>query len=104
MPRPLVIGNSKMLINFDDKLRMRDLYYPYVGQLNHVGDHYCKIGIWVDEKFNWLEDDDWKRELRYQSDSLVTNVHTTNDRLQLDMLIEDGIHQRETIYLRLSSE
>jgi len=100
MPRPLVIGNSKLLINFDDKLRMRDLYYPYVGQLNHVGGHYCKIGVWVDEKFNWLEDDDWKRELRYQTDSLVTNVHTSNDRLQLDMLIEDGIHQRETIYLK----
>jgi GH15 family glucan-1,4-alpha-glucosidase len=67
-----------MLINFDDKLRLRDLYYPYVGQLNHVGGHYCKMGVWTDEMFNWLDEDEWNRQLRYQPDSLVTNIRATN--------------------------
>jgi GH15 family glucan-1,4-alpha-glucosidase len=100
MPRPLVIGNSKMLINFDDKLRLRDLYYPYVGQLNHVGGHFCKMGVWTDELFNWLDEDEWNRELSYQPDTLVTNIRATNDRLQVELQIEDGIHQRDNIYLK----
>lgn len=100
MPRPLAIGNGKMLINFDDKLRLRDLYYPYVGQLNHVGGHFCKTGVWTDGLFNWLDEDLWQRELRYRPESLVTDILTKNERLQVELQIEDGIHQRENIYLK----
>jgi len=31
LPRALVLGNGRLLVNFDDKLNMRDLYYPRVG-------------------------------------------------------------------------
>ncbi len=48
MVRPLVLGNGQLLVNFDGALNMRDLYFPYVGQLNHIGGHYCSFGVWVD--------------------------------------------------------
>lgn len=100
MPRPLVIGNGKMLINFDDKLHMRDLYYPYVGQLNHVGGHFSKIGVFVQGRFSWLDEDSWVRTLGYLKDSLVTDVVARNEQLGLSIHIADGVHQRETIYLK----
>lgn len=100
MPRPLVIGNGKMLINFDDRLHMRDLYFPYVGQLNHVGGHYSKMGVWVQGQFSWVDEDDWNRQLRYVKDSLVTDVTAKNRRLGITLQIADGVHQRETIYLK----
>ena len=100
MPRPLVVGNGKMLINFDDRLHMRDLYYPYVGQLNHIGGHYCRLGVWVQGRFSWLHEDGWKRTLGYEKESLVTSVHASHELLHLSMHLSDGVHQRDPIFLR----
>jgi len=100
MPRPLVVGNGRLLINFDDRLHMRDLYYPYVGQLNHVGGNFSKLGVWVQGRFSWLDDDGWKRTLGYGKESLVTDVHAENDDLGLSLRISDGVHQRDPIYLK----
>lgn len=100
MPRPLVVGNGRLLINFDDRLHMRDLYYPYVGQLNHVGGHFSKLGVWVQGRFSWLDEDGWKRTLGYSKESLVTDVHTQHEGLGLSLRISDGVHQRDPIYLK----
>lgn len=100
MPRPLVIGNGKMLMNFDEKLQMRDLYYPYVGQLNHIGGQFSKVGIWVEDQFSWLDEDGWERSMGYQAESLVTDIIATHQQLGVKLTIADAIHQRETIYLK----
>ncbi|EJL42448.1 glucan 1,3-alpha-glucosidase [Brevibacillus agri] len=100
MPRPLVVGNGKLLINFDDRLHMRDLYYPYVGQLNHVGGHFSKLGIWVQGRFSWLDEDGWKRQLGYDRESLVTDVHAHHEHLAVSLQMADGVHQRDPIYLK----
>ncbi|WP_301169268.1 glycoside hydrolase family 15 protein [Brevibacillus nitrificans] len=100
MPRPLVIGNGRLLINFDDRLHMRDLYYPYVGQLNHVGGHFSKLGVWVQGRFSWLDEDGWQRTLGYGKESLVTDVHAQHEHLGLSLRIADGVHQRDPIYLK----
>ncbi|KQL44174.1 glycoside hydrolase family 15 [Brevibacillus choshinensis] len=100
MPRPLVVGNGRLLINFDDRLHMRDLYYPYVGQLNHVGGHFSKLGVWVQGRYSWLDEDGWKRTLGYSKESLVTDVHAQHEGLGLSVRISDGVHQRDPIYLK----
>ncbi len=89
-----------MLINFDEKLQMRDLYFPYVGQLNHIGGHYSKMGVWVEDHFSWLDEDGWDRKIGYQDESLVTDVEAFHAGLGLKLKIADAIHQRETIYLK----
>ncbi|MDQ1911708.1 glycoside hydrolase family 15 protein [Paenibacillus sp. GD4] len=100
MPRPLAIGNGKFLINLDRHTFMRDLYYPYVGQLNHVGGYQCRVGIWVDGTFTWLSDPEWNFHLSYVEDSLVTQVTASHYHLGITLYINDGVHQRETIYLK----
>ncbi|GED70669.1 glucan 1,3-alpha-glucosidase [Brevibacillus reuszeri] len=100
MPRPLVVGNGRLLINFDDRLHMRDFYYPYVGQLNHVGGHFSKLGVWVQGRFSWVDEDGWDRKLGYGRQSLVTDVHAHHEHLGLSLYIEDGVHQRDPIYLK----
>jgi len=100
MARHLVIGNGKLLVNLDQTGYIRDIYYPYVGQLNHVGGQYCKVGIWVAGAFSWLSDPEWSFQLGYIDDSLVTNVRARNERLGVELQINDGIHQRECIYLK----
>ncbi|GMK38008.1 glucan 1,3-alpha-glucosidase [Paenibacillus sp. CCS19] len=100
MARHLVIGNGKMLLNLDNHCFIRDIYYPYVGQLNHVGGQTCRFGIWVAGRFAWLDDPSWKFELDYIEGTLVTNVRATNESLGVQLHLNDGIHQRECIYIK----
>jgi len=100
MARHLVIGNGKMLVNLDQHNFIRDIYYPFVGQLNHVGGHTCRVGIWVQGEFSWLDNPEWTFQLAYLNDSLVTNVIANHERLGIELQINDGIHQRECIYIK----
>lgn len=100
MARHLVIGNGKLLLNLDRHCFIRDIYYPYVGQLNHVGGHYCRFGIWVDGIFSWLDEPVWSFDLDYIEDALVTNITARNERLGVELQMNDGIHQRECIYIK----
>ncbi len=89
-----------MLINMDRNSYIRDLYYPYVGQLNHVSGYHCRVGIWAGGAFSWLSDDVWERSLGYEPDSLVTRVTAVHPGLGVELIINDGVHQRESIFLR----
>ncbi|HEY0826573.1 MAG TPA: glycoside hydrolase family 15 protein, partial [Bacilli bacterium] len=100
MPRHSVVGNGKMLINLDQHSFIRDIYYPYVGQLNHVGGYKCRVGLWVEGQFSWLSDPEWKFKFSYTEDSLVTEVHASHDGLGVSLVINDGVHQRDNIYLK----
>ncbi len=71
MPRDIPVGNGRLLVCFDRYYRIRDLYYPHVGQENHVGGKYCRLGVWVDGKFSWIKDD-WQRQLTYVPETMVT--------------------------------
>ncbi|MFD2332322.1 glycoside hydrolase family 15 protein [Cohnella sp. GCM10020058] len=100
MARHLVIGNGKMLMNLDDHCFIRDLYFPFVGQLNHIGGQQCRFGIWCNGSFVWLDDPSWRIELGYIENSLVTNVVARHDGLGIELYVNDGIHQRESIYMK----
>ncbi len=100
MARALVIGNGQLLINFDSALNMRDLYFPHVGQLNHIGGHHNSFGVWVENQFSWCYEADWHRTLKYKKDSLVTHVTAINHRLSLEITINDAVHYRDNIYLK----
>lgn len=100
MARDLVVGNGQILITFDKVLNMRDLYYPHVGQLNHIGGHRNSFGVWVEDKFSWCYEGDWQRELRYRKEALVTDVLVVNRRLELEMQVNDAVHYRDNIFLK----
>lgn len=100
MPRHYAIGNGNFLINLDDHSFIRDIYYPFVGQLNHVGGYQCRVGIWVDGRFAWLSDPEWSFTHNYEEDSLVTNLQAVHSGLGISLTINDGIHQRESIYMK----
>ncbi|MDP7457376.1 MAG: hypothetical protein QGH47_01495 [Candidatus Woesearchaeota archaeon] len=37
MTRHIVLGDQQLLVNIDKWLQVRDIYYPHVGQYNHLG-------------------------------------------------------------------
>ncbi|HLN64000.1 MAG TPA: glycoside hydrolase family 15 protein [Symbiobacteriaceae bacterium] len=100
MARPLVIGNGSLLVCLDDRLVMRDLYYPRVGELNHIVGDRNQVGFWVDGAFAWLNDPGWHRTLAYRPGSLVTECVAEHARLGLKLTLRDAVYHRKNILLR----
>ncbi len=99
MPRDIPVGNGHLLVCFDKDYRIRDLYFPHVGQENHVEGNVFRLGVWVDGTFSWVGQD-WRKELRYEEDTLVTDVSLYNDELELHIRCKDVVDFHENVYLR----
>ena len=99
MPRDIPVGNGKLLICFDQNYCIRELYFPHVGLENHVGGKFCRLGVWVDGQFSWVGPE-WERDLRYQSETLVTEVKLAHPGLGVALECHDAVDFHEDLYLR----
>ena len=100
MPRDIPLGNGSLLVAFDRTYQIRDLYWPHVGLENHALGHAFRLGVWLDGSFRWLEDDRWVRQLRYQSDTLVSDVRLTHPDLNLEIRAADAVDFHEDLLVR----
>ncbi len=98
--RDIPVGNGNLLVNFDDKYRIRDIYFPHVGQENHTEGFPSRFGVWVDGAFSWIEGDDWDRNLAYLSETLVTDVRLTNAGLGIEIICNDTVASHDNVFLR----
>lgn len=99
MPRDIPIGNNRLLVCFDKDYTIRDLYFPHVGQENHVSGDQCRMGLWVDNKFSWVGPD-WRIDMDYQAETLVSSVSLLHKELQVLITCRDAVDFHENIYLR----
>src|SRR5260370_41386487 len=74
MPRDLPLGNGDLLVTFDSRYQLRDIYFPQVGLENHTGGEPCRFGRWADGVFPWTGDDGWGRDLRFAHETPVTEA------------------------------
>jgi len=101
MPRSIVFGNGNMLVTLDNKLMIRDLYFPYVGMEDQTTyNHFHRIGIWIDNKFSWLYENDWQNEILYKSETLVGQCSAINNKLGLKIIFEDTVLSNQNIFIR----
>jgi oligosaccharide amylase len=98
--RDIPVGNGSLLVNFDDKYQIRDIYFPHVGQENHTEGFPFRFGVWADSEFSWIFSDEWRRELKYLPETLVTNVKLTNEKMGLEIVSNDTTASHENIFLR----
>lgn len=103
MPKPLVVGNGSLLVNLDVNASIRDMYFPHIGNENHVNGRHCRIGVKVDGKnlgMVSLIGDDWNHKLGYQNDRLVTDSYYRNDRLEVELRLNECVDPHENIFIR----
>lgn len=98
--RDIPVGNGNLLVNFDDKYQIRDIYFPHVGQENHTEGFPFRFGVWADGAFSWVFSDDWVRSIKYLADTLITDVQLLNRKLGIELICNDMVDGRENIYLR----
>src|ERR1044071_9633373 len=98
--RDIPVGNGNLLVNFDDKYQIRDIYFQHVRQENHTEGFAFRFGLWIDREFSWVFSDDWTRSLRYLSETLVTDVTLRNEKLGVEIVCSDTVASHENIFLR----
>jgi GH15 family glucan-1,4-alpha-glucosidase len=99
MPRDVPVSNGNLLVNFDLEYRIRDIHFPWIGQENHTRGQEFRLGVWVDDSFSWMGPE-WKKDLRYRDDSLVTDVALTNEALGLALRCHDAVDIQLDVYVR----
>jgi GH15 family glucan-1,4-alpha-glucosidase len=97
--REIVLGNGKLAVLLDDKMRVRDLFFPRVGLENHLLGHEFKIGVWVNGKFIWLGDN-WETAMQYLPETLVSKCLAKNRELEIELESNDAVHHLYNLYLR----
>ena len=50
-----------------------------------------RLGVWTDERFSWLSDAGWGRELRYGRDSLVTECALEHREMEIKLDLKDAV-------------
>ncbi len=100
MPREIVLGNGSMLVNFDRELNMRDFYYPQVGLTNHIRGHRNKLGVWVNGRFSWVDDNRWQRKLGYKKSTMIGQSEAVNHDIGVALRIHDAVHFRTSMFLK----
>ena len=100
MTRHLVLGNENLLVCIDKNARIRDLYYPHIGQENHVSSNAHYLGVWIDGEFSRVSLDDWHLSIKYKKDSLVGETIAENHRLKVKLKINEAVHHEKNIFLK----
>lgn len=85
-----------MLINFDEKGRIIDIYYPYVGLENQTGGEPIRIAIW-DGK-NLFLDDMWRTEISYLDDSNIVEIRSEIPNTNISVTSYNFLDNDEPIY------
>jgi GH15 family glucan-1,4-alpha-glucosidase len=99
MPKDIPVSNGNILLNFDSNYQIRDVYFPHIGQENHSKGEPFRFGIWVDGNCSWMGPQ-WKKDLRYLDDSLVTDVLLKNEALGLQLQCHDVVDVDLNVYIR----
>lgn len=101
MARASVLGNGNTLCGLDSFGQIRDFYFPYAGQENHIGQNQLhKIGVFVDGRMSWLGESEWQSRTEYVGRSMVAKTLTTNSVLQITLEIDSIIYNEKDIFLR----
>jgi GH15 family glucan-1,4-alpha-glucosidase len=102
MSRSIILSNGELCVALDTHGLVRDLYYPHVGQENHVRGHYIhRIGVWIDGVMSWLSDDaQWEVRVECEEESLSSRIMARHTRLQVELSFNDIVYNERPVFLR----
>lgn len=104
MSRAVTMGNGSLLIGLDHRGQLRDLYYPHVGEANHVsgasGNFVHRIGVYVDNTISWLDSDDWEIDIGTNKETAIGSFTAVNHKLAVTLVSKDAVHNEANVFLR----
>jgi GH15 family glucan-1,4-alpha-glucosidase len=97
----MVLGNGNTMVCLDKFGQVRDFYFPYVGQENHLGQNQVhKIGVFVDSKMHWIDGGKWRVKIGFERNSMVSKMEAVNDEAKVSISSTDIVYNERNIFLR----
>lgn len=104
MARSVTLGNGNILVGIDPHGLVRDLYFPFVGESNHVsgasGSFVHRIGVFVDGAISWIGDAGWQVEAQLDTKSLVGRIRAVNESIGIVLSSTDVVHNEKNVFIR----
>jgi GH15 family glucan-1,4-alpha-glucosidase len=101
MARSMVMGNGNTLVCLDKFGQVRDFYFPYVGQENHIGPNQMhKIGVFEGGKMHWINNGEWDIDIRFERNSMVSKMEAVNKNAKIRLESADVVYNEKNIFLR----
>ncbi|HVC36081.1 MAG TPA: glycoside hydrolase family 15 protein [Candidatus Dormibacteraeota bacterium] len=93
MGRPVVLSNGQLFVGLDENGLVHDFYYPYVGldNLTNARSSQHKIGLWVDGKFHWTDDQTWDIKLDFEDEALISSLTMQQTDLKILLQFQDFV-------------
>jgi GH15 family glucan-1,4-alpha-glucosidase len=101
--RPIVLSNGELHVGLNKFGLVHDFYYPYVGFENHSAgsDLRHKIGVFVDGKISWLDDDPaWEFSFHYPHTALIGHTRATHAELDVILEFDDTVDSEMSLFMR----
>ncbi|MEW6242836.1 MAG: glycoside hydrolase family 15 protein [Bacillota bacterium] len=99
MARIMSLGNGRLLVNYDQRWTVRELFFPEVGMANHLAYFGARLALWVDGNFTWPGGNAWQRHVRYKDWSLVGEFSLSREDVGLELKITAAVHHRLDVLL-----
>ena len=101
MSRSIVLSNGELCVALDGRAEVRDIYYPHVGLEDHVRGHYVhRIGIWVDGRISWFEDDAWEISISCEEEALASQILAKHPGLEVELTFKDIVYNERPVFFR----
>lgn len=100
MSTSLVLGNGSTLVNIDDTLNIKDFYWPFVGEANHLSQQANEIFFVINNNRYYLNHDYFTFQPHYFDNSLVGDSTAKSELLGLELQFEDFVVQNKDIFVR----
>ncbi len=101
MSKSINLGNGTTLVGLDKFGQIKDFYFDYAGLENHVSEHLThKIGVWVEDKFTWLDDSSWEIQVSCQKDTLASDIKAKNSDLGIELHFTDVVYNEKDMLIR----
>lgn len=103
MGRPVILSNGHLLVGLNEHGTVHDFYFPYIGLDNlasaRILNH--KIGVWVDNKFSWIDDGYWKTDIDFEENALISSITSRNEGLQITLHFKDFVDTKYPAFCRI---
>lgn len=104
MARSITIGNGNILVGLDARGQVRDFYYPFVGQANHVsgasGNFVHRVGVFVDGSLSWFDDAGWNFNFGTSSETMTGSFVATHPGIGVTIRAQDVVHNENNVFIR----
>lgn len=102
MGRPVILGNGALTVGLNEHGLVHDFYFPYVGldNLTNARSMHHSIGVWVGNKFSWVDDGSWEIGVDFESTALISTVTMRNPGIGIDLLFKDFVDPRTNVFCR----